>query len=50
MKTPTGTLREAIGVCRESGIYPLLTRQERKEAILYCGRIIGKIEEGRSQP
>ncbi len=50
MKTPIRTLREAIDVCHESGIYAVLTRWEKKEAVLYCGRLIAKLKEGRSQP
>jgi hypothetical protein len=49
MKTSRGSIREAITVCRESGIYPLLSRQERKDAILYCSKIIRRIKEGGSR-
>ena len=50
MKTPIGTLREATDLCHGSGIYSLLTRQEKKEAVLYCRRLIVKLKQERSQP
>ncbi len=44
MKAPIRTLREAIDVCRGSGIYAVPTRWEKKEAVLYCLKIMKKSE------
>jgi hypothetical protein len=45
MKIPSMNLREAVDVCQGSRLYPLLTRQEKREAVIYCEKIIGVINE-----
>ncbi len=49
MKTLTKTIREAADVCHGSGVYTLLTRRQKKEAVLYCIRLIVRLDEERSQ-
>ncbi len=43
MKTLTKTIRDAADVCHRSGVYTLLTRREKKEAVLYCSRLIAEL-------
>ncbi len=42
MKVLNRSLREAVDVCHGSRIYPFLTRQEKKVAVIYCLRVIDK--------
>jgi hypothetical protein len=47
MKTSLKSLRETVDVCHGSRIYPFLNRQEKRDAVIYCLRIIEKIREKR---
>lgn len=40
MKTPGISIREAVDICHGSRIYPLLTRDEKKMAVIYCLKIM----------
>lgn len=42
MKTLNRSLKEAVEVCNGSGLYPYLNRKEKREAVTYCMKIIGK--------
>jgi hypothetical protein len=42
MKTLNRSLKEAVEVCNGSGLYPHLTRKEKRAAVMYCIKIIGK--------
>lgn len=41
MKTINRSLKEAVDVCNGSGLYPFLNRREKREAVMYCVKIIG---------
>jgi len=45
MKIPSRTVREAVDVCHGSSIYPHLTRYEKREAVIYCLKTMGKFRE-----
>ncbi len=45
MKTPSRNIKEALDICHGSRIYPHLTRYEKREAVIYCLKITGKIRE-----
>ncbi|MCL4476488.1 MAG: hypothetical protein M1508_09725 [Nitrospirae bacterium] len=42
MKTPNTGIKEAADVCHGSRIYPLLTRYEKKRAVIYCLKLMVK--------
>lgn len=42
MKTLNRSLKEIVEVCNGSGLYPYLTRKEKRAAVIYCMKIIGK--------
>jgi hypothetical protein len=42
MKTPNKTLKGAADVCHGSRLHPLLSRHEKKTAVIYCERIMDK--------
>lgn len=45
MKTPNKSLKKAADVCHGSRLYPLLSRHEKKTAVIYCERIMDKRRE-----
>lgn len=49
MKTPNRDLKEAGDICRNSGLYQFLSREEKKEAILYCASTIEKSRSASSR-
>ncbi len=45
MKTTIRILKEAVDICHDSRLYPYLSRREKREAVIYCQKIVGKIRE-----
>jgi len=48
MKIASKIFREAADVCHGSRLYPLLSREEKKAAVMYCQKIIGKLNDNKT--